>query len=126
MVSKRTAIRSGLSALLAALALGGCSSQVLDLSAEDLVGRPKDTAATGQASASPPAASQPVTSQPVNSVPQTRENAVISPEQRAKIEAELKAAREHQEALIRDADRATSHPGKKKTSPEASPSSQLH
>jgi len=141
MVSKRTAIRSGLSALVAALALGGCSSQIIDFSGDELAGRAKDAAATsqpvpGQTAAGQPAPGQPApgqplpgqpaASQPVNNVPQTRENAVITPEQRAKIEAELKAAREHQEALIRDADQATSHAGKKKKSPEASPASQPH
>jgi len=96
MGSKRTAIGFGLSAVVA-LALCGCSSQIVDFSPEELLGRSKEAA---------PAV-------PVNEVPQNRDDATITPEQRAKIEAELKAAREHQDALIRDADKATGQSSKR-------------
>ncbi len=69
---------------MAALALSGCSSSIADL---PLVGTPAD------APARPKEAGAYL---PVHDIPPERDEAVISPEQRAKIEAELIAARDHQ------------------------------
>ena len=66
--------------LMVAFALGGCSSQLADLTPADTQPRPKD--ASGYL--------------PVHDVPPARDEAVISPDQRAKIEAELMAARDRQ------------------------------
>lgn len=68
--------------LLAAFALGGCSSQIADLTPDDVSPRPKEVGGY----------------LPVHDLPPAREEAVITPEQRAKIEAELMAARDHQAA----------------------------
>lgn len=71
-----------LSALaLSAFALTGCSSPILDLpslSSADASAKPKDSYL------------------PVHDLPPDRDEAVISPDQRAKIEAELAAARDRQ------------------------------
>jgi len=67
--------------------LGGCSSQIADLRPDEVQPHPKDVG----------------TYLPVNDVPPARDQAVISPEQRAKIEAELKAARDRQAAIAGDA-----------------------
>jgi len=77
--------------LLMALALGGCSSQLADLT-------PADT----QAHAKEPA-KEPVGYLPVHDLPPGRDQAVIPPEQRAKIEAELAAARDRQNVAAKDA-----------------------
>jgi len=70
--------------LIAALALGGCSTTIADLPAvgtpADAPERPKETGAY----------------LPVHDLPPDRVDAIISPAERAKIEAELIAAREHQ------------------------------
>jgi hypothetical protein len=65
-----------------AFALAGCSSQIADLTPADTQSRPKEAG----------------TYLPVHDVPPARDEAVISPEQRAKIEAELTAARDRQAA----------------------------
>jgi len=65
---------------MVAIALGGCSSQIADLTPADTQLRPRD--ASGYL--------------PVHDVPPARDEAVISPEQRAKIEAELMALRDRQ------------------------------
>ena len=65
---------------MVAISLGGCSSQIADLTPADTQLRPRD--ASGYL--------------PVHDVPPARDEAVISPEQRAKIEAELMAARDRQ------------------------------
>lgn len=67
--------------LMAALALGGCSSSIMDL------------AAPGDA---PPRAKEAGAYLPVHDIPPDRDEVVITPEQRAKIEAELVAARDRQ------------------------------
>lgn len=80
--------RLALGALLAvAFTLGGCSSQIADLTPADTQPRPRD----------------PSGYLPVHDVPPARDEAVISPEQRAKIEAELTAARDRQATAAKDA-----------------------
>jgi hypothetical protein len=73
--------------LMAAWALGGCSSQIADLTPADAQPRPKDAGAY----------------LPVHDVPPARDEVVIPPEQRAKIEAELMAARDRQVTASKDA-----------------------
>ncbi|WFU68802.1 hypothetical protein [Bradyrhizobium sp. CB2312] len=75
-------------ALLGAVfVLGGCSSQLADLTPADAQAHPKE----------------PGTYLPVHDLPPDRDQAVIPPEQRAKIEAELAAARERQAIAAKDA-----------------------
>ena len=74
--------------LTAALALGGCSTTIADLPA---VGTPADA---------PERPKEAGAYLPVHDLPPDREEAVISPSARAKIEAELIAARERQAAAI--------------------------
>ena len=73
--------------LIAALALGGCSSQLADLTPADAQAHPKE----------------PGSYLPVHDLPPDRDQAVIPPDQRAKIEAELAAARDRQAAAAKDA-----------------------
>ncbi len=73
--------------LLSALALGGCSSTIADM---PLVGTPAD------APARPKEAGAYL---PVHDLPPEREEAVIPPAERAKIEAELAAARDRQASI---------------------------
>ena len=70
--------------LMAALALGGCSSTIADL---PVVGTPAD------APARPKEAGAYL---PVHDLPPDRDQAVIPPKERAKIESELIAARDRQ------------------------------
>jgi len=70
--------------LMAALALGGCSSTIADL---PVVGTPAD------APARPKEAGAYL---PVHDLPPDRDEAVIPPKERAKIESELIAARDRQ------------------------------
>lgn len=69
------------------VALGGCSSQLADLTPADAQAHPKE----------------PGTYLPVHDLPPDRDQAIIPPEQRAKIEAELAAARDRQAAAAKDA-----------------------
>lgn len=73
--------------LIAALALGGCSSQLADYTPTDTVAHPKE----------------PGSYLPVHDLPPERDQAVITPDQRAKIEAELAAARERQSVAAKEA-----------------------
>lgn len=73
--------------LMAAFALSGCSSQLADMSAADTPAHPKEPGAY----------------LPVHDLPPDRDQAVIPPDQRAKIEAELAAARERQAVAAKDA-----------------------
>jgi hypothetical protein len=73
--------------LLVALALGGCSSQIADLTPGDVQAHPKEPGAY----------------LPVHDLPPARDEAVIPPEQRAKIEADLAAARDRQATVAKDA-----------------------
>ena len=74
-----------LGALLASvLALAGCSSSIADL---PLVGTPADA---------PARSTEAGTYLPVHDLPPEREEAAMAPAERAKIEAELVAARDRQ------------------------------
>jgi hypothetical protein len=70
--------------LLAVFALGGCSSSIADLPG---LGMPADA---------PPRPKEAGAYLPVHDLPPDRDEVAISPEQRAKIEAELIAARDRQ------------------------------
>jgi hypothetical protein len=83
-IDRRNRLFVGGVLLIAALALGGCSSSIADL---PLVGTPAD------APARPKEAGAYL---PVHDLPPDREEAVIPPKERAKIEAELIAARDRQ------------------------------
>lgn len=73
--------------LMAAFALGGCSSQLADMSAADTPAHPREPGAY----------------LPVHDLPPDRDQAIIPPDQRAKIEAELAAARDRQAVAAKDA-----------------------
>ena len=73
--------------LTVALVLGGCSSQLADMSAADTPAHPKE----------------PGGYLPVHDLPPDRDQAIIPPDQRAKIEAELAAARDRQAVAAKDA-----------------------
>ncbi|KYK46374.1 MULTISPECIES: hypothetical protein [Bradyrhizobium] len=73
--------------LLAAFALGGCSSQLADLTPGD----------------AQPHVREPGTYLPVHDLPPDRDEAIIPPDRRAKIEAELAAARDRQAVAAKDA-----------------------
>jgi hypothetical protein len=88
MLVQRTKRSLALAALLAStLALGGCSSSIADLpligTPADAPGRPKDAGAY----------------LPVHDLPPDREEAALPPAERAKIEAELAAARDRQASV---------------------------
>lgn len=73
--------------LSVAFALGGCSSQLADMT-------PGDTQAHAR---------EPGTYLPVHDLPPERDQAIIPPDQRAKIEAELAAARDRQAVAAKEA-----------------------
>jgi hypothetical protein len=73
--------------LLSALPLGGCSTSIADL---PLVGTPADAPARPKEAGS---------YLPVHDLPPDREEAAMAPAQRAKIEAELVAARDRQASV---------------------------
>ncbi|MCK1424636.1 hypothetical protein IVB14_12040 [Bradyrhizobium sp. 180] len=73
--------------LIAALALGGCSSQLADMTPADAQAHPRE----------------PGSYLPVHDLPPDRDQATIPPDQRAKIEAELAAARDRQALAAKDA-----------------------
>jgi hypothetical protein len=73
--------------LIAALALSGCSSQLADYSPADAQAHAKDSSGY----------------LPVHDLPPDRDQAIIPPDQRAKIEAELAAARDRQAVAAKDA-----------------------
>lgn len=75
---------------LAGIALAGCSSQIADLQS---VGSTDSSSRVKEVG----------TYLPVHDLPPERGEAVISPEQRAKIQAELVAAREHQASASKEA-----------------------
>lgn len=84
-LQKSLLIRGAL--LSVAFALAGCSSQLADLTPADAQAHPKEPGAY----------------LPVHDLPPDRDQAVIPPEQRAKIEAELAAARDRQAIAAKDA-----------------------
>jgi len=79
---KKRAFRAAL--LLAALALGGCSSSIADM---PLLGTPADAPARPREAG---------TFLPVHDIPPDREEAAMPPAERVKVEAELAAARDRQ------------------------------
>lgn len=87
--------------LTAALALSGCSSSILDLpgasSASDAAAHPRE----------------PDPFLPVHDLPPDREEAVIPPDQRAKIAKELKDARDRQASAAAGQPTAVPNPGAK-------------
>ena len=83
--NKRALVAGAL--LLSALALGGCSSSIADM---PLIGTPGDAPAHPK---------DPSAYLPVHDLPPDREEAVIPPAERAKIEAELAAARDRQASV---------------------------
>jgi hypothetical protein len=95
MSEKRTKKALGLGALLAsALALAGCSTSIADL---PLIGTPTDAAAH---------AKDPGGYLPVHDVPLEREEPELAPAERAKIQAELIAARDRQASATAAKDQA--------------------
>jgi hypothetical protein len=83
-VDRKTSAWAVAALLLSTLTFGGCSSSIADLR---LVGTPAD------APARPKEAGAYL---PVNNLPPDREEAAMSPEERAKMQAELLAARDRQ------------------------------
>ncbi|MGH6779684.1 MAG: hypothetical protein ACRECL_17020 [Bradyrhizobium sp.] len=81
------------------LALGGCSSQIADLQQADA---PADPSVDRPANASSQP-SQVGTYLPVEDSPSGSDEDVITPQQRAKIEAELIAARDRQAVALQNA-----------------------
>jgi hypothetical protein len=73
--------------LMATLALGGCSSQLADMTPSDAQAHPREAGSY----------------LPVHDLPPDRDQAVMPPDQRAKIEAELAAARDRQAVATKDA-----------------------
>lgn len=73
--------------LMAVLVMSGCSSQFADMTPADAQAHVRE----------------PGSYLPVHDLPPERDQAIISPEQRAKIEAELAAARDRQAAAGKDA-----------------------
>jgi len=95
MDRNKRALALGALLLLAALALGGCSSSIADL---PLVGTPADA---------PTRPKEAGAYLPVHDLPPDREEAAIPPAERAKIEAELVAARDRQASAAAARDQAT-------------------
>jgi hypothetical protein len=100
---RRGVVFASAALLIAALALGGCSTTIADLPA---VGTPADA---------PERPKEAGAYLPVHDLPPDRVDAIIPPAERAKIEAELIAAREHQAAAMETKD------GKVKPEPEPKP-----
>lgn len=93
---------------VSASALAGCASQLADLQQPDPSANPSaDAPADPSAVAPADASSQPSqasTYLPVEDLPSGSGNDVITPAQRAKIEAELIAARDRQAAALQNAE----------------------
>jgi hypothetical protein len=92
---KKRALALGALLLSSALALGGCSTSIADL---PLVGTPAD------APARPKEAGAYL---PVHDLPPDREEAAMAPAERAKMAAELTAARDRQASATAARDSAT-------------------
>jgi hypothetical protein len=92
---KKRALALGALLLSSALALGGCSTSIADL---PLVGTPAD------APARPKEAGAYL---PVHDLPPDREEAAMAPAERAKLAAELAAARDRQASATAAKDQAT-------------------
>jgi hypothetical protein len=78
------AVRAPLFAVLAACLLGGCSLPVADL---PVVGLPAST---------PPRPETPAAYLPVHDIPAPRNDTLLSPDEQARIEKDLAAARDRQ------------------------------
>jgi hypothetical protein len=83
---KRRALALG-GMLVSVLALGGCSSSIADL---PLIGTPADAPSRPKEAGTYP---------PVHDLPPDREETAMAPAERAKIEAELVAARDRQASV---------------------------
>jgi hypothetical protein len=83
-VGRQTRVLALGALLISALALAGCSSSMADL---PLVGTPAEV---------PPRPKEAGTYLPVHDLPPDREEAAMAPAERAKVEAELLAARDRQ------------------------------
>ena len=94
--------------LIAALVLGGCSTTIADLPA---VGTPADA---------PERPREAGAYLPVHDLPPDRVDAIISPAERAKIEAELMAARQRQATAMDGKTKTVSKPAAKSKSGAAS------
>jgi hypothetical protein len=92
---KKSALMAGV-LLLSALALGGCSTSIADL---PLVGTPTDA---------PERPKEAGAYLPVHDVPPDRDEAAMNPAERAKLQAELLAARDRQASVA-----ATQNPAAK-------------
>jgi hypothetical protein len=84
LVDRKTSAWAVAALLLSTLTLGGCSSSIADM---PLVGTPADA---------PVRPKEAGAYLPVNSLPPDRDEAAMSPEERAKMQAELLAARDRQ------------------------------
>jgi hypothetical protein len=83
-VDRKKSALAGAALLLTALALGGCSSSIAEM---PLLGTPADAPARPREAG---------TYLPVHDIPPDRDEAALPPAERARIEAELAAARDHQ------------------------------
>jgi hypothetical protein len=83
--------------LMSALALAGCATSIADM---PLAGTPADAPARPKEAGA---------FLPVNDLPPEREEATMDPKQRAKIQAELAAARDRQASAIAGKDTAAKH-----------------
>ena len=83
-VDRRTSALAAVVLLLSALTLGGCATSIADM---PLVGTPADVPARPKEAGS---------YLPVHDLPPDREEAAMPPAERAKIQAELLAARDRQ------------------------------
>jgi hypothetical protein len=92
---KKRALALGALLLSSALALGGCSTSIADL---PLVGTPADAPARPKEAG---------TYLPVHDLPPDREEAAMAPAERAKMAAELAAARDRQASATAARDSAT-------------------
>src|ERR1700753_471530 len=86
----------GAALLMTALALGGCATSIAEM---PLVGTPSDVSARSKDT-------NPYL--PVEDLPPKRDEAVIAPDQQAKIKAELAAARDRQASATAAKDQANS------------------
>jgi hypothetical protein len=86
-IGRKTRALAAGALLLSALALGGCSTSIADL---PLIGTPADAPGRPQESSA---------YLPVNALPADREESTMDPAQRAKLQAELAAARDRQASV---------------------------
>jgi hypothetical protein len=92
--------------LLSALALGGCSTSIADM---PIFGTPADA---------PERPKDPSAYLPVHDLPPDREEPELAPAERAKIQAELVAARDHQASAAAGKETVTKDPAAKDTAPK--------